>query len=236
MIRPVSAGLLLYASTASAQQHTLPTIELKPGLVITQSARVTPKVYELPPTTLADSPIIIIRGENITVDFAGATIQGTPPDSNPDLARAIAILVDRGSNIRILNVKVRGYRIGILARKTIGLTLVDNDLSYNWKPRLFSVIEHESLIDWLSHHHNENGEWLRYGAGIYLSGVEGGDIHGNTVRQGMNGLMLVRSRGVRVYRNDFSFNSGVGVGLYRSSGNSIMHNRVDYNVRGYSEG
>ena len=52
----------------------------------------------------------------------------------------------------------------------------------------------------------------------------------------MNGLMLVRTNGLRIWNNNFSFNSGVGIGLYRSSGNSIMHNRVDYNVRGYSEG
>ncbi len=236
MIRPVSAGLLLCATIASAQQRTLPTIELKPGLVITQSARVSPKVYDLPSTALADSPIIVIRGDNITVDFAGATLQGTSPDSNPDLARGIAILVDRGSNVRILNARVRGYRIGILARGSVGLTLGDNDLSYNWKPRLFSVIEHESLIDWLSYHHNENGEWLRYGAGIYLDSVQAGEIRGNTVRQGMNGLMLTRSNGLTIKGNDFSFNSGVGIGMYRCAGNTIVHNRVDYNVRGYSDG
>ena len=235
MIRPVSAGLLLCATAASAQQRILPTIELKSGLVITQSARITAKVYDLPTTALADSPIIVIRGDNITVDFAGAILQGTPPDSNPDLARGIAILVDHGSHVRIINARVRGYRVGILARGTADLGLVDNDLSYNWKPRLFSVIEHESLADWLSYHRNESGEWLRYGAGVYLDSVQGGEIRGNTVRRGMNGLMLVRSKGLTIRGNDLSFNSGVGIGLYRSAGNTIVHNRVDYNVRGYSD-
>ena len=235
MMRPASVGLLLWATIASAQQRALPTIELKPGVVISQSARVAPRVYELPPITPADSPIIVIRGNDITVDFAGATMEGTPLDSNPDLARGTAIVVDGGRNVRILNARVRGYKIGILVRGTVNLSLIDNDLSYNWKPRLLSVIEHESLIDWLSFHHNERDEWLRYGAGAYLSGVDGGEIRGNTVRQGMNGLMLVRSSSLRIWNNDFSFNSGVGIGLYRSSGNSIMHNRVDYNVRGYSD-
>lgn len=235
MIRHVSIGLLLCATTGWAQDRSLPTIELKPGLVITASARVASRVYELPSIAPADSPIIVIRGDNVTVDFAGATMEGTPRDSNPDLARGVAILVDHGHNVRILNARVRGYKIGILAIGTVNLALVDNDLSYNWKPRLFSVIEHESLIDWLSFHHNEKDEWLRYGAGAYLSGVEAGEIRGNTVRQGMNGLMLVRSNGIRIWNNDFSFNSGVGIGLYRSTGNSIMHNRVDYNVRGYSD-
>ena len=38
--------------------------------------------------------------------------------------------------------------------------------------------------------------------------------------QGMNGLMLVRTNGLRIWNNNFSFNSGLGIGLYRSSGNS----------------
>ena len=215
---------------------TAPTIELRPGLVITRSARITPRVYRLTASESTDSSVITIRGDDITLDFSGATMEGSTPESNPDLATGVAIRVDGGRNVRILNARIRGYKVGILARGTKNLSLLDNDLSYNWKPRLYSVIEHESLIDWLSFHHNEKEEWLRYGAGAYLSDVDAGEIRGNTVTQGMNGLMLVRTNGLRVWNNNFSFNSGVGIGLYRSSGNSIMHNQADYDVRGYSEG
>jgi parallel beta-helix repeat protein len=211
-------------------------IELRPGLVITQSARIAPRVYLLTASESTDSAVITVRGDDITLDFAGATMQGLPTESNPDLATGVAVRIDGGRNVRILNARIRGYKVGILARRTKNLSLIDNDLSYNWKPRLYSVTEHESLIDWLSFHHNEKDEWLRYGAGAYLSDVEAGEIRGNTVIQGMNGLMLVRTNGLRVWNNNFSFNSGLGIGLYRSSGNSIMHNKADYDVRGYSEG
>src|SRR4051812_12787617 len=214
----------------------LPTIELRPGMVITQSARVAPRVYKLSAPTSLDSALIVIRGDDITVDFAGATLEGTAREASPDLASGVAIRVDSGRNVRIINATVRGYKIGVLARGTHNLSLIDNDLSYNWKPRLYSVIEHESLVDWLSFHHNESGEWLRYGAAAYLSDVDSGEIRGNTGLRGMNGLMLVRTSGLRIWNNNFSFNSGVGIGLYRSSHNTMMHNRVDYNVRGYSEG
>ncbi|HEU4830440.1 MAG TPA: NosD domain-containing protein, partial [Gemmatimonadales bacterium] len=117
-----------------------------------------------------------------------------------------------------------------------GLTLTGNDISHNWRPRLYSGIERESLVDWLSYHKNENDEWLRYGAAIYLAGVEGGEIRDNVVRQGMNGLLMTRSSRVRIWNNDFSFNSGLGIGLYRSSHSFIAHNRADWNVRGYSHG
>jgi parallel beta-helix repeat protein len=224
---------------ALAQQRapvSPPTIELRQGLVITQSARVVPRTYHLPAPSSLDSAVIIIRGDSVTVDFAGAIIEGTAPDSSPDVAAGSAIRVEGGTNVRILNARVRGYKFGIRALGTHNLSLIDNDLSYNWKPRLFSVIEHESLVDWLSFHHNEKDEWLRYGAGAYLSDVEAGEIRGNTVTQGMNGLMLVRTNRLNVWSNNFSFNSGVGIGLYRSAGNRILHNHVDYNVRGYSEG
>ena len=233
-------GLSLVAAPFIQAQNpskakTTPTIELRPGLVITQSARIAPRAYRLAAPESSDSAVITIRGDDITVDFAGAAMEGSPSDSNPDLANGVAVRVDGGRNVRILNSRIRGYKFGILARHTKNLSLIDNDLSYNWKPRLYSVIEHESLMDWLSFHHDEKDEWLRYGAGAYLVDVEAGEIRGNTVTQGMSGLMLVRTRGLRIWNNNFSFNSGLGIGLYRSSGNSIMHNQVDYNVRGYSE-
>ncbi|MGE5101366.1 MAG: nitrous oxide reductase family maturation protein NosD, partial [Deltaproteobacteria bacterium] len=222
-----------FAAVAGAQTHA---IELRRGLVITSSVRVRPKVYRISAPTSLDSAVIVIRGDDVTVDFAGATLEGIAPAAEPDLASGVAIRVDGGRNVTIRNANVRGYKIAIMARGTPGLSLVDNDLSYNWKPRLYSLVEHESLADWLSHHHNEKDEWLRFGAGAYLSGVVGGDIHGNRIIQGMEGLMLTRSDSLRIWNNTISFNSGVGIGLYRSSDNVIMHNRADYNVRGYSHG
>src|SRR3984893_12037012 len=153
-----SFALLGIALTASpflrtqspSRANTPPTIELRSGLVITQSARIAPRVYLLTAPASPDSAVITVRGDDITLDFAGATMEGLPPESNPDLASGVAIRVDGGRNVRILNARIHGYKVGILARRTRNLSLIDNDLSYNWKPRLYSVIEHESLIDWLS--------------------------------------------------------------------------------------
>src|SRR2546426_151783 len=205
-------------------------IELQPGMIITKSVQVVPKTYRLA------GPPVIVRGDNITVDLRGATLEGIDPQADPDQARDTAIVIDGGSNIRIVKARVRGYRVGILARGTRRLTLRDNDLSNNWKPRLYSLVEHESLVDWLSFHHNDHDEWLRYGAAIYLEDVTGGTVQGNTVEQGMNGLLLVRSDGIAIRDNAFSFNSGLGIALYRSSDDPTAHNRLDYNVRGYSHG
>jgi parallel beta-helix repeat protein len=180
--------------------------------------------------------VVTIRGSNIVVDFARATLEGAPPSSDPDAGAGVAIRVDGGENVRITNARIRGYKVGILARGTRGLTLADNDLSDNWKPRLFSLVEHESLVDWLSYHHNEKDEWLRFGAAAYLVDVRRGELRGNRAERGMNGFLLVRSDSIRLWNNVISFNSGLGIGLYRASDNVIVHNHVDYNVRGYSHG
>src|SRR6266481_575495 len=223
-ILALALALTAYAAAdvrAQSSRVTTPlsTIELRQGLVITKSGRVAPRTYRLPPPASLDSSVITIRGNDITVDFAGATMEGAPPDVNPDNVSGIAVRVDGGRNVRILNAHIRGYKVGIIALGTRGLSLIDNDLSYNWKPRLYSVIEHESLVDWLSFHHDEQGEWLRYGAGIYLDGVRGATLTGNRAEQGMNGLLAARSDHLRMVDNGFSFNSGVGIGLYRSSDN-----------------
>jgi parallel beta-helix repeat protein len=219
----------------SVPVQALDTIALEPGLVLTRSVVIRAGEYRLRPAT-GDSVVLRVRGQGVVLDFGGAILAGSAPDGQPDQGQGIAILVEGGQDITIRGASIRGYKVGILARGVRGLSLLDNHLSHNWKPRLWSGPGHESLVDWLSFHRNENDEWLRYGAAVYLAGVTGGEIRGNTAQQGMNGLLMTRSTGLRIWNNDFSFNSGLGVGLYRSSRNTIMHNRADWCMRGYVHG
>ena len=48
--------------------------------------------------------------------------------------------------------------------------------------------------------------------------------------------MLMECNKGLAWNNDFSFLSGIGLGMYLSSDNRIMHNRIDWCVRGYSHG
>ena len=203
------------------------------GLVITRSVRLAPGTYALASRDTGTAAITI-RGDSITVDLTGVTLTGTPATTDPDRRTGLAILIDGGHHVTLTGGRLRGYQTGIRAVGTTDLTIRGADLSDNWRPRLFSGIGHESLIDWLSFHHNEHGEWRRFGAGVALEGVHRGLLTGITVRHGMNGVMLTRSDSLRIAQNDLSFNSGLGLGLYRSTDNVIVRNRVDYNVRGYS--
>ena len=231
LVRLGAAVLTVLVAGRAAGQTMRPSA----GMIITHSVRLTPGTWHLTPFASLDSGVITVRGDSITVDARGVTLLGAPDSTLPDEYRGVAIRIEGGHGVRILGATIHRYRFGVLAHGTTHLTLDGLDVSRTWRPRLFSLVEHESLVDWLSFHHNEHDEWLRYGAGIYLESVDSGDIHNVTGEQGMNGLMLARSNHLRIWDNDFSFNSGLGIGLYRSSENNIQHNRLDYNVRGYSD-
>jgi parallel beta-helix repeat protein len=228
VLRLILLSVICVAAPLSAQ-----SVPYTPGMTVTHSVKIRPGHYAAP---AGDSAALTVRGSDISVDLTGVELIGNPDREHPDRFTGTAIRITGGRNITVKGVHARGYAVGIIARGVTRLSLLDNDLSYNWKPRLYSGIEKESLIDWLDYHQNEKDEWLRYGAGIYLADVTIAEVKGNVVRQGMDGLMIVRSTGVRVWNNTFSYNSGLGIGMYRAARNVVMHNRVDWNVRGYSHG
>ncbi|MEX1129716.1 MAG: right-handed parallel beta-helix repeat-containing protein [Vicinamibacterales bacterium] len=225
-------ALLLSSGGVVARQG----VTLTQGMVIERSVTIRPGTYRLSGSADLKAPAITIRGENITVDFTGATLIGSPDTADPDQFAGVAVLVDGGSKVTIRDATIRGYKVGILARNSPDLHLTKNDLSHNWKQRLYSGIEKESLLDWMSYHNNEKDEWLRFGAGIYLSNCDRAEIDHNTILQGQNGLMVTASKGLKIWNNTFQFLSSIGVGLYRVSESTIMHNRIDWCVRGYSHG
>ncbi|HVK06230.1 MAG TPA: right-handed parallel beta-helix repeat-containing protein [Armatimonadaceae bacterium] len=214
-----------------------PPVPLRPGDLITTSRTLRRETVSAPDAHEDDSggAAVVIAGDDLTVDFNGLTLLGTSVTAEPDVRQGIGVLV-RGRNVTIRNARVRGYKVGLLARDAPGLQLLDCDFSHNWKQRLRSTPASEDLSDWMSFHHNENGEWLRYGAGIYLDGCDGFLVRGCRVTGGQCGLMVSRSERGLAYNNDFSFLSAVGIGLYRASGNRVLHNRIDWCVRGYSHG
>ena len=230
----LALGLLLLAlSICSAVAEDL---DLAPGTRIQSNARVIKKIYALPGGDDISGPAAVaITGSNITVDFSGATLQGTPEETEPDHRKGIGLLI-AGTNVTIKNLNVHGYKIGIMGRGARALRLINVDCSYCWKQRLASTVESEDLSDWMSYHQNEKDEWLRYGAGIYLRGCDDFEVQRAKVRGGQCGLMLMECNRGLVWNSDFSYLSGIGVGLYLSSENRIMHNRIDWCVRGYSHG
>ncbi|MBL8069116.1 MAG: right-handed parallel beta-helix repeat-containing protein [Armatimonadetes bacterium] len=211
----------------------LPEVTLKPGLVIKSSCRIKPGDYLVAGGESPAKAAIRIEGDNITIDFRDAVLRGTPADSEPDKRAGFGISA-RGKNIEITGATVRGFKVGLYAESAAKFKLIDGDFSYNWKAHLKSGRLKEDLSDWMSYHHNESDEWFGYGAGIYLKSCTDFEVRGNTITGGGNGLMMANCSKGLVWNNEFTFLSSLGIGMYRSSHNRIMHNNIDWCVRGYS--
>ena len=226
LLLPILFPAFLFAQTTE--------ISLSNNMVIRESCKILPGNYSISPTG-EKVACITISGENLVVDFQNAEMRGAPEAVLPNQFIGSAILI-KGKNITLKNARARGYKIAISAENVEGLTLENCDFSYNYRPRLRSIREHEDFSDWLSYHHNEQDEWLRYGAAIYLKNCARPTVKDCKVTGCQNALLMTGCNDGMVYNNFFTFNSGLGIGLYRCSRNKLMHNRLDWNVRGYSHG
>jgi parallel beta helix pectate lyase-like protein/PA14 domain-containing protein/copper-binding protein NosD len=206
------------------------------GMKISKSVKIKKNIYRIDANEKMDGGVIIIEGEDITVDFNHSVMKGSNSKKNPDEYSGVCIIIRNSRHITIKNLKASGYKVGILANDVESLTLENCDLSYNYRAHLNSTQEKEHISDWMSYHHNEKDEWLRYGAGIYLRNCGLAIIRDCKVTGGQNALMMTDCNDALIYNNDFSFNSGIGLGMYRCSRNKITFNRINFNVRGYSDG
>lgn len=226
------ASLLLTPFFAAANN-----VPLTKGMIINSSVVVTSATYNIDADTSFKKPLLIIDGKNIVVDFNNAVLQGSNGTELPNQFHGIAILIKKGSsNIVLKNANIHGYKIAVFGDSVNNLTIDNCNFSYNYRQQLHSNWKREDISDWLSFHHNEQGEWLRYGAGIYLSHCRKAIIKNNIVNNGQCGLLMTSCDSAEIFDNNFSFNSALGIGMYRSSYNHVYHNRLDFNVRGFSFG
>jgi parallel beta-helix repeat protein len=209
-------------------------IELKEGMTIKHSVTIKPGIYNLNGSDDLTKPVITIEGKNIVIDFNGAILEGAKKFDQPNEFQGLGILIKNAENVKIKNAIVKGFKIGLMAEGVDSLKIEDSNFSYNYRQKLKSGFEKENIDDWMSYHHNENDEWLRYGAAIYLKNCNNAIVKNLIVTGGQNGLMMTNCNNGFFYNNNISYNSAIGIGLYRSSHNRVMHNKLDWNIRGFS--
>jgi parallel beta-helix repeat protein len=182
--------------------------------------------------------VIHIQADDITVTFAdGSVLRGNTPDLLPNQYAGLGIRIDGHRGVTLNNAHVHGYRVGLYASATDGLTLDGGDWSDQYRPKLTSTAEREGGGDWLSPHNNDNNEWLNnYAAAIYIEDATGVTARNLYMREGQHGLLFDRVDDSFVYDNDISFLSGWGFAMWRSSGNMVSRNAFDFCIRGHSEG
>src|SRR5882672_6434326 len=237
--RAAWAALMFCVGTLAAWASPgRPTIEVRSShTVISQSCRVV-----IPAGTVLEDAeglgAIQIGAPNIEIEFVkGSVLRGSPPGMAPDQYKGCGIRLNGHASVTIRGARISGYSCGLWATKADGLTLEGIEASDNRRAHLKSTPAAEDSSDWLFGHDNDQHQWLtNYGAAIYLEQSAGVTVRGSRVWHGQNALCLDRVTESKIYDNDFSFNSGWGIALWRSSRNVITRNAADFCVRGYSHG
>ncbi len=178
---------------------------------------------------------IRVTADGITIDLRAARFVGGTGDASK--FSGIGLILEGRRNVTVRGGRFSGFRCAVLVKDCQGVVLEEIDASGNFRQRLSSTPDREASSDWLWPHKNDQQQWRKnYGAGICLENTAGAKVRRCRGRGQQNGLILDRCTGAEVYDNDFSFNSGWGIALWRSSKNVLTHNRCDWCVRGYSHG
>ncbi len=216
----------------------LPTVEVTADdTVISQSCRVVIPAGVVIEDAGGDG-VIQIGASDIEIEFAeGSVLRGSSPGARPDEYRGYGIRLNGHEHVSICGARISGYWCGLWAAHADGLTLDGLDASDNRRAYLKSTPVAEDGSDWLRPHENDNNEWLtNYAAAIYVEDSDNVTVRNCKIRHGQNALCIDRVNDSRIYDNDFSFNSGWGLAMWRCCRNVISRNACDFCIRGYSHG
>jgi len=235
VITPLSLFFSILVALASPPDSFQEITIDRAGIVIKHNTRIKPGTYRVQGS--GEEGVLVIDADGVVLDFNGAELVGCEEDATRDGFSGIAVIATGRHRVTIKNARIRGFKTAILVQEGRGLAVENCDLSGNFAQRLASTPMRENSADWLWPHENDEDQWRKnYGAGIYLKGCTQAVIRRNVGKGSQNGILLSRCEGCEVYDNDFSFNSGWGLALWRSCKNIISHNKFDWCVRGYSHG
>jgi len=239
-------GQTVDTDQAAAQRTPVAPVALSGPLRITTSTRIAPGTYRVsaPKGTAA----IEIDADSVTLDLSGVTLIGSAADAPHDeIGPNPAGAVDHGeygrpwrregtgvhaeghSHLTIRGGAIHGYRFGIFIQGSDDITVSGVDVGGNRAQRLLSTGTHRDDRDWVDIFHLD--AWESYGAGLYLKDVQAAWIENVQAHDAQNGVMLANVTRATVTRSDLSRNSGWGIALFRSSGNDLLDNRADWDVR-----
>jgi len=234
----VFAAILVSIAVCAPSAEAISEVHVtSDDVTISQSCRII-----IPADTVIEDKnnngVIRIVASDIEIEFApGSVLRGSPKNRRPDEYKGFGIRIEGQSNVTIRGAKISGFWAGLWATGTNELTLEAIDASDNRRAHLRSTPLAEDGADWMFPHNNDGNEWLNsYGAAIYLEDANNVTVRNCTVRHGQNALCIDRVNNSNIYDNDFSFNSGWGIAMWRSSRNIITRNACDFCVRGYSHG
>ena len=158
---------------------------------------------------------IVIERDNIMVDGAGYTIQGTGS------GKGIA-LIGR-SNVTIKNMEIKDFEYyGIYLSNSSYNSIDENNITNDYDGIYLESSSANSI--------SENNITANNEIGIWLYSSSGNSISGNNVTNSSIGILLGSSLGNRISGNNITENNGAGIYLGSSSNyNSIDGNNITDN-------
>ncbi len=216
----------LFLNFESMQEITID----KDDIEITGNVVVKKGVY-----TVADknnNGVLIVKADNVTIDFNGAVLQGTDDSGvTPNKYLGTGMVVEGRKGVVIKNAIIRHMLMGLHVFKSDSITIQNCDVSKNFAQRLRKSDDGPCTGDhWLTQGFDPDC-WKTLGAGVLLRDSEKCLVSGCTGKFGQNGIMMIRAHECRIYDNDMSFNSGWGLRLYGACKNQITYNKFDYCAR-----
>ena len=213
----------------------------EPGktLEVQASVKVAAGKYVLPPVGEGGlrGAIRVEAVSGVVVDLSGVEIRGTNEGTDLDRGEGWGVVLVGCKDVTVIGGKIGGYRGCVVAQDCTGVVVDGVQFDGWYGKRLASNVAYEDGEDWLYPHHNDEGEWLKnYGAAVSLTNCRKVEVKECKGRHGQNGVLLTRCEGGEVWDCDFSFLSGWGLGMYRTSKMVVSHCMFDYCVRGYSDG
>jgi len=162
---------------------------------------------------------IVIERDDIVVDGAGCTIEGTESGTGIDLSIR--------KNVTIKNVEIKRFLDGIYLYYSFNNSISGNNITNN----KYGIQLHGSSNNSISGNditaNNYGGIELWYlwpGIGVYYAS-NSNSISGNNIANNAYGIWLYYASNNSITRNDIT-NNGEGIRLYGSLNNSISQNDI----------
>ena len=165
---------------------------------------------------------IIIKRDNIVVDGAGYTLQGTRSGDGIDLSYR--------SNVTIMNVIVKSFAYGIRFYYSTYIAISENNVTKNVGDGV--ILSYSSYISIYKNNITENGN-----DGIaFYSGSNGSIYENNFVANKVDGVWLQDCTFSSAYRNYIAENvqTGISLATFDNNNNDIYENNVTKNGVGIS--
>jgi parallel beta-helix repeat protein len=196
-------------------------------------------IYTLINNITTDSDGIVVERDNVIIDGAGYTLQGTG---------ARGIVLDGRYNVTITNIRILSFLHGIYLSEASNNQIIQNELQENTNSGVWltcgssdNVISRNRIF---SNYYGIAFEWSEFNSvaeneinnntvGIVVYSSSDNNITRNKIMFNINGIVCnVQSKLNAIIGNNITANSGFGVEIENSEGHRIIENDIESNWAG----